>query len=127
MPATTWADPIPMRITRVIDGDTLATRFPSLPKPLREVHIRLAHVDTPESGDLARCRAERQMAARATKFTRDAVKAAKSILVEPLGWDKYGGRFDAVVYLDGTSLGQMLLDAKLAVPYDGGRRRNWCR
>jgi endonuclease YncB( thermonuclease family) len=48
-------------------------------------------------------------------------------LVEPLGWDKYGGRFDAVVYLDGTSLGQMLLDAKLAVPYDGGRRRNWCR
>jgi endonuclease YncB( thermonuclease family) len=121
------AERLVMPILRVIDGDTLVTRFPSLPKVLQEVHIRLAHVDTPESGDLARCWAERRLAAKATDFTRAAVKAARKIQVEPISWDKYGGRFDAVVYLDGVSLGDKLLKAKLAVPYDGGKRRSWCR
>jgi endonuclease YncB( thermonuclease family) len=55
------------------------------------------------------------------------VGAARVIEVEPVSWDKYGGRFDAVVYLDGQSLGEILLSQGVARPYDGGPKPDWCR
>jgi endonuclease YncB( thermonuclease family) len=121
------AERLRMPIEWVADGDTLATRFPSLPAVLQRVYIRVAGIDTPEKGDLAHCYQERVWAEQATAMTRALVGAARVIEVEPVSWDKYGGRFDAVVYLDGQSLGEVLLSQGVAQPYDGGRKPNWCR
>jgi endonuclease YncB( thermonuclease family) len=121
------AERLRMPIEWVADGDTLATRFPSLPAVLQRVYIRVAGIDTPEKGDLARCQRERILAEKATELTRALVKQAWVIEVEPTGWDKYGGRFDGFVYLDGKSLGETLLAHGVALPYDGGRKPDWCK
>ena len=41
--------------------------------------------------------------------------------------DKYLGRIDARVYdANGHDVSKILLNEKLARPYDGGRRASWC-
>jgi len=41
--------------------------------------------------------------------------------------DKFGGRVVALVEDGAGDLGSALLAARLAVPYDGGRRKPWCK
>lgn len=50
-------------------------------------------------------------------FIRSVVQLGDVCEVVSHGWDKYGGRFDGVVFLpDGRSLGQVMIDAGHAVP-----------
>ena len=114
------------RVLGVKDGDTLTIELPGLPAPLNPVAVRLRGVDTPETGGRAKCALERNMAARATGFTRAAISAARSIEFEAPSWDKYGGRIDAEVWVDGWRLSERLIAAGLARPYDGGKRTGWC-
>lgn len=119
-PTFTW------RIMAVKDGDTLAVEMPGLPAMLNPVAVRLRGVDTPESGGRARCDSERALAARATRFTRDAVAGARRIEFSGPAWDKYGGRIDADLWLDGKRLADQLITAGLGRRYDGGKRQGWC-
>ena len=65
-------------ITRVIDGDTVAFQANWLPEPLKkELSIRVYGVDTPEKSFRAKCPAEDARGQAATKFTKDAINAAK--------------------------------------------------
>lgn len=114
------------QVIAIKDGDTLAVELPGLPAPLNPVAVRLRNVDTPESGGRARCASERKLAERATRFTRAAVAGARTIEFETPSWDKYGGRIDAEVWIDGKRLAQQLIAAGLARPYDGGKRAGWC-
>lgn len=114
------------RVVGIKDGDTLTVELPGLPGPLNPVAVRLRRVDTPESGGRAKCASERDLADRATRFTRDAVRAAKTIEFGAPSWDKYGGRIDADVWVDGKRLADQLIAAGLARLYDGGKRRGWC-
>jgi micrococcal nuclease len=114
------------RVLSVKDGDTLAVDLPGLPAPLNPVAVRLRGVDTPESGGRAKCTLERNLAARATGFTRAAIAAARLIEFGAPTWDKYGGRIDAEVWVDGQRLSERLIAAGLARPYDGGKRAGWC-
>jgi endonuclease YncB( thermonuclease family) len=108
------------------DGDTLTVNLPGLPSTLNPVAVRLRSVDTPESGGRAKCASERKLAERATHFTRQAIAAARSIEFRQPSWDKYGGRIDADVWVDGKLLSDQLIAAGLARQYDGGKRRGWC-
>jgi micrococcal nuclease len=113
-------------VVGVKDGDTIAVEIPGLPSALNPVAIRLRGVDTPESGGRAKCAAERQLAQRATGFTRLAIKRGGRIEFAQPDWDKYGGRIDAEVWIDGVSLADQLIAAGLARAYDGGKRGGWC-
>lgn len=113
-------------VLAVKDGDTLAVAVPGLPAALNPVAIRVRGIDTPETGGRAKCAAERKLASRATDFTRDAVLHGRQIEFAAPNWDKYGGRIDADVWIDGTLLARQLIDAGLARAYDGGKRRGWC-
>lgn len=113
-------------VLAVKDGDTLAVALPGLPPALNPVAIRVRGIDTPETGGRAKCAAERKLASRATDFTRDAVRRGRQVEFAAPSWDKYGGRIDADVWIDGTSLARQLIDAGLARAYDGGKRRGWC-
>jgi len=114
------------QVVGIKDGDTLAVVLPGLPAALNPVGVRLRGVDTPESGGRAKCASERALAARATRFTHQAVTAAENIEFGDPSWDKYGGRIDADVWIDGKRLADRLIAAGLARRYDGGKRPGWC-
>jgi endonuclease YncB( thermonuclease family) len=114
------------QVTGIKDGDTLAVNLPGLPPQLNPVAVRLRSVDTPESGGRAKCISERKLAERATSFTRRAISAARTIEFTSPSWDKYGGRIDADVWIDGQLLSDQLIAAGLARRYDGGKRAGWC-
>lgn len=109
------------------DGDTLTVVLPGLPSPLNPVAVRVRSIDTPERGGRARCASERALAERATHFTRAAVARGNRIEFDRPTWDKYGGRIDADVWIDGRLLSERLIAAGLARRYDGGKRAGWCR
>lgn len=110
---------------RVIDGDTLSVPAAIVKTPSR-LSVRLMGINAPET-KTAKCPAEKTAGLAAKAFVQQKVSAAKIITVSFIRWDKYGGRFDGRVLLDGVDLSQMMLDAKLAAPYSGGKRVNlWC-
>jgi micrococcal nuclease len=113
-------------VVGIRDGDTIAVEIPGLPATLNPVAIRLRGVDTPESGGRAKCAAERNLARRATGFTKLVIARGRRIEFTALDWDKYGGRIDAEVWIDGVSLADQLIAAGLARHYDGGKRDGWC-
>jgi endonuclease YncB( thermonuclease family) len=113
-------------VVGIKDGDTIAVEIPGLPPPLNPVAIRLRGVDTPESGGRAKCAAERDLATLATGFTRLAIARGRRIEFAAVDWDKYGGRIDAEIWIDGVSLADRLIAAGLARAYDGGKRGGWC-
>lgn len=111
-----------------VDGDTLKVHLPGLPMELQPVKVRVRGIDTPETR--GKCDRERQAANKATALTRFLITQAKAkqkpIVFSDIGWDKYGGRIDALVMIDGQSLGAILISAGLARAYDGGKRAGWC-
>lgn len=113
-------------VVGIKDGDTLTVHLPGLPPALNPIAVRLRRVDTPESGGRAGCASERRLAERATRFTRQAIAAARRIEFGLPSWDKYGGRIDADVWVDGRLLADQLIAAGLAREYDGEKRRGWC-
>lgn len=115
-------------ILGVVDGDTLKIHLPGLPSELQPVKVRVRGVDTPELQ--GKCAVEKLSARKASTFTQrlvDAAKAAeKPIYFSKIGWDKYGGRIDADVVIDGRSLADMLVGAGLARRYQRSKRGSWC-
>lgn len=117
----------PIKVTRVIDGDTVAFEAPWLPKPLKpELSIRVYGVDTPEKGFRAKCDSEAARGQAATEFTKTAVADAQHIQMVLRDWDKYGGRVLGDVILDGKSLREQLISQGYARPYHGEAKKSWC-
>lgn len=115
------------KITRVKDGDTVEFEAKWLPAPLKPVlSLRVLGVDTPEKAPRAKCDKEAKGGQAATDFTKKKVAEAKKIQIEIKDWDKFGGRVLGDVIIDGQSLSKMLIDNKLARPYNGEAKKSWC-
>jgi len=124
LPAADYSWPV----VRVVDGDTVKVDASAdLPPELASLSVRLRGVDTPEKGRRAKCEAERQAGRAATAFTEAAVAGAGNVLVRDPAWGKWGGRVIADLILDGSPLSSVLIEAGHGRPYDGGRRKGWCR
>lgn len=126
-----WAEeeklpgPIPARVVRVVDGDTVLVRARIWLGQDVETSVRISGIDTPEKR--GKCEAERQAALQAEAFT--AARAAPDSLVSlhDVIADKYGKRVVArVVTAQGEDLGRALVTARLARSYDGGHKDGWC-
>jgi endonuclease YncB( thermonuclease family) len=116
------------KITRVIDGDTVAFEANFLPAPLKpELSIRVFGVDTPEKGHRAQCQSEDLLGKAATNFTKDSIANAKNIKIVLMSWDKYGGRVLGDVIVDGTSLRMSLINKGYAREYYGEAKQSWCK
>ena len=128
-----------MPIDEVYDGDTIKTHFSTkrLPAPLNLVSIRIMGIDTPEipaksyatTGKLnkADCIQEAELALAARSFVRAIATNSTKMKVDNFKWDKYGGRIDADVKINGVDVAGALIKARLAVPYDGGTKTfDWC-
>ena len=115
------------KITRVIDGDTVAFEAKFLPEPLKqELSIRVYGVDTPEKGFRGQCDKEKAAGEAASAFTKKLIKEAKTIKIAIAKWDKFGGRVLGDVILDGKSLRQQLIAKGYAREYYGDKKESWC-
>jgi endonuclease YncB( thermonuclease family) len=115
------------KVTRVLDGDTVAFEANFLPEPLKkELSIRVYGVDTPEKGFRAKCESENTKGLAATEFTKKSVASAKKIEVAIANWDKFGGRVLGDIILDGQSLRSLLIKNGYAREYYGEAKQSWC-
>ena len=107
----------------VTDGDTFRARVEIWPGIETVTAVRIRGIDTPELR--GKCQAEKDKAIAARERLRALLAAGPVQLfhVEP---DKYSGRVDATVTVNGRELGQVLVSEGLARPYTGGTRQGWC-
>lgn len=110
-------------VKKVDDGDTIQVDIPAMPAIIGEaISIRLYGIDSPEIHD--RRPEIKAIANKAKEMLKDTLYSAKIVSITDLRRDKYF-RIDAVVIADGKNLNQMMLEAKLAKPYDGGKKSPW--
>jgi endonuclease YncB( thermonuclease family) len=119
------ASPVyPIRVTRVIDGDSFEAMVPIWPGQTLRTVIRIEGVDAPELR--GRCAAERRRA-RAAKAALERIALREALSITRVEKDKFGGRHAALVLdADGAPLAARLIAAGHARAYEGGRRRSWC-
>jgi endonuclease YncB( thermonuclease family) len=109
-------DYVPTAEIRVIDGDTF--------RASREI-IRIENIDTPELGNRAECDAERLLARHASDAMRQIIANARGpVQITRNGKDRFG-RTLARVTIDGQDIGEQMIKAGFAVPWNG-RVHDWC-
>ncbi len=116
---------------RIIDGDTIALNVEN-EKPLIQklgLSVRIRGIDTPERGSKAKCEKERALAEKATKLVNEIVGAMgqNELLLSNVKWDKFGGRINAFVKVNGVDIGKALLVRELAVENNGEKKTKWCK
>lgn len=105
---------IPVKVDRVIDGDTFHSNevevaIFDVTVKIPDLRFRLLGVDTPERNE--------QGYKEATAFTKNLIQG-KEVIVQPTGKDVFG-RWLCVVYLeDEKTLNDLLLESKNAVVYE---------
>lgn len=121
------ANPYYYEVVKVIDGDTIKVRIPWAPEELGDtISIRIMGIDTPEKGHRAKCEKEAALGEKATAFAKQVIKVGDVVGVNLLQWDKFGGRIDGDILVDGENFAQMQIDRGLARPYDGKAKSDWC-
>lgn len=109
-------------ITEVHDGDTFKIDFIGSPAILGEnIGVRISGVDTPEMTSKSRFLKDKAIEAR--EFVKDKIASAKTIIFKDMKRDKFAGRIDCYVLLDGKDLTKMLIEKKLGYEYFGGQKK----
>jgi endonuclease YncB( thermonuclease family) len=110
----------PCAVVRMIDGDTVDLdclgegRF----------RARLMGFDTPETHRPG-CAEEALLGQAATRRLRALVSDGRRIEARLGRWDRYERRL-VELSVDGRDVGARLIAEGLALPYEGGRRIDWC-
>ena len=126
-PSAAYANPYDYKVLRVIDGDTVVVEAPWVPVELkREIAIRIIGIDTPEKGGRAACPKEADLGAKATAFARATIQPGQVVQVNLVQWDKFGGRVNGTIFVNGKDFAKMQIDAGLARPYQGEKKQSWC-
>ena len=116
--------PVPARVVRIIDGDTVIVRARIWLGQEVEIRVRLKGIDAPEAN--GRCAHERRLARRAGAYLRARIDGG-AVRLTDIEYGKYAGRVVArLITQDGEDIAAALLKAGLARAYDGRRRIGWC-
>ena len=88
--------------------------------------VRLLGIDTPEMKGKTFC--EKQKAKKAKDFVRGEIKPNSQIYIKNAQDDKFGGRIDGSIIINGKDLTEELIKNNLGYRYFGGKKevRNWC-
>ena len=125
MASENYGDITVTKVTEVYDGDSFKANINSWPDIIgKEVIIRVKGIDAPEMS--GRCEKEVLMAKLARQHSANMIEKAFRIELKNIQRDQYF-RILADVYVDRVHLGNSLLSNKLAVPYAGGQKHNWCQ
>jgi endonuclease YncB( thermonuclease family) len=107
-----------------IDGDTFKGMFQVFEGIWVQKSIRIRGVDTPETKSKAAC--ERLAAAKAANFLGNTL-VNSSIEIKNVDDDKYSGRVDADVLVNGKDLATVIIQSGNGRVYDGKKRDPWCK
>ena len=110
---------------RNYDGDTITFNLPGFhPIIGKKIGVRVNGIDTPEIR--GKCDKEKYDAKQAKNMVTDILKDAEKIVLKNMERGKYF-RIAADVFVDGENLGDVLMEAGMAVRYNGGKKTNrWC-
>ena len=110
---------------RNYDGDTITFNLPGLHPIIGEkISIRVNGIDTPEIK--GKCEKEKYNAKQAKDMAADILKDAEQITLKNMEREKYF-RIAADVIVDGENLADMLIEAGMAIRFDGGKKTHkWC-
>lgn len=123
--AKDYGDIIISSVTSIYDADTFRANIEGYPPIVGErVPVRVLGVDAPELR--GKCESEKIKAREAKQYTVAALRSAKVIELRNIKRGKYF-RILADVYIDGVSLAESLIIGGHARPYDGGKRKGWCK
>ena len=111
------------QVLTVTDGDTFRARIEVWTGVEVVTAVRVAGIDTPELR--GKCPAEKATAIAARERLR-ALLAAGPVTLTAVMNDKYAGRVDALVMVNGVRVADTLIAEGLARPYSGGARAGWC-
>ena len=109
-------------VLSVTDGDTFRARIPVWDNVEVITAIRIRGIDTPEIK--GKCPAEKATALAAKVRLTELLNGSVQLL--HVDSDKYAGRVDADVTVNGQSVAAVLIAEGLARPYTGGARQGWC-
>jgi len=122
-----WSDTTPFvppvksgYVIKVYDGDTItiAAKMPFINSPIYRFSVRLSGIDCPEIKGSSLT--EKELAINARDALANKVMG-KLVTLQNVSLEKYG-RLLADVYCDGMNMNHWMLDNKLAIPYDGGKK-----
>ncbi|HIL27045.1 MAG TPA: thermonuclease family protein [Nitrospinaceae bacterium] len=107
------------------DGDTITFNLPNLHSIIgNKIAIRVNGIDAPEVR--GKCDKEKYAAGQAKDMVEEFLNDVERIDLKNMERGKYF-RIVADVYADGENLAEALLDAGMAVRYDGGKKNSrWC-
>jgi len=112
------------RVISIYDADTFRVDIAGYPPIIGErMPIRVSGIDAPELR--GKCQQEKGRAREAKQFTVAALRSAQTIELHNMQRGKYF-RILADVYVDGSSLADLLISTGHARIYDGGKRGGWC-
>ncbi len=113
---------------RIVDGDTISFKVDFLPPELGDtLSIRILGIDTPEKGFRAKCDKEAKLGEKATEYAKEIIDESKTLYVQLVTWDKFGGRVLGDVYVDGIPFSTLMIEKGYARPYDGKKKSDWCK
>ena len=107
------------------DGDTIRFDLPGYP-PIAgdDFRVRVNGIDTPEIK--GKCEKEIYNAEQARNMVSDILRDAEQITLKNMERGKYF-RIAADVIVDGENLADVLIEAGMAIRYDGGKKtKKWC-
>lgn len=110
-------------VMAITDGDTLKGQIVVWPNVLVVTSVRLKGIDTPELK--GKCESEIAAAEKARARLAKLVSKGR-VTIDTITDDKYASRVDAVVRVNGKSVGDQLVAEGLARVYTGGARAGWC-
>lgn len=110
----------PCAVARVVDGDTVILDCLGA----GQFRARLMGFDTPET-HRPRCNREALLGQAATRRLRALLDTPAGFSVELGGWDRYDRRLITIA-INGRDVGETLIAEGLALPYQRGRRPDWC-
>ena len=122
--AETFPGPFPVRVVRVLDGDTVLVAVRLWFAQTLTERVRIAGIDAPEGGKGARCPAEAEAAERASQRLGELL-AAGQVELWNVRRERYG-RALARVTVGGRDVAMAMISEGLARPYGGERRGGWC-
>lgn len=110
----------PCAVARVVDGDTVILDCLGV----GQFRARLMGFDTPET-HRPRCNREALLGQAATRRLRALLDTPAGFAVQLGGWDRYERRLITIT-INGRDVGETLIAEGLALPYQRGRRPDWC-
>jgi len=129
LPAHVWggerlAGPIPAKVLKVIDGDSVRVQARIWPGHSVIVTVRLLGIDTPEMR--AKCASVREQARIAKAFLKRQLGSGQ-VTLRDIRFGKYAGRVLArLATRDIDDISELLLATGHARAYTGRKRINWC-